>query len=55
MSEEILGQCMMCKKDLTEKNVVCCWDTGCQNASDMGEYCEDCYPYHRQALHGDKI
>ena len=44
-------RCNICNTELNEKNSCCCWESECQNASDIGIYCIDCYPSHVESMH----
>lgn len=46
-----MSGCMMCGISLTIKNVICCWETECQDSREFGEYCSKCYPDHVKAHH----
>lgn len=47
--------CNMCNRTHKHKNLICCWESGCQNATDMGTYCKDgeCFESHVKIFHPD--
>ena len=43
----------MCNKTHKIKNLVCCWESECQNSRDMGTYClnGECFEMHVKMFH----